>query len=671
MNKKIFLLLSILIWTIEMSGQWSLKTNLPTIYINTFDGKGITSKTTYVYAKMVYMDEESHITQWDTIQIRGRGNSTWGLNKKPYRIKFLKKQRLLGSEKANAKSWTLLANAADKTLIRNALASAYSEFSALPFSPSYKFVDLVLNDTYMGNYQISDQIDIKKKRVNIVEQDVPLAEDADISGGYLLEVDGFRDGNYFTTSVYNVPIRIHSPDEDEIVASQNQYIRDYINHFENRLRANTFSDAEKGYRAIVDSTTLVDWFLGTEITANIDGYYSTYFYKDQNDSLIYWGPMWDYDIAFNNDYRMQREQGLWTTAHSLMTDIGYGQTKLWINRMWQDPWFSRLVNRRYHELLDKGLVDYLYQKIDSLTQLLSRSIQLNYEKWGINQRTYHEIVLYSSYDQYVTDLKDFISEHCDYLKEAFADRRPPEPTPDFVPIEYFYRILNAKTAKAIDLSGTNVCQYSNIVNRETEDWIIIPANGYFQLINRSNGLALNDPTVGTSTPTTNIGTQLNVVQRDTTDTNQLWEIIPQGTEGYYNLLNVSTQHIANLNGGNSSDGTSILSYTNDYRNGESLNRLWYFIPTKEAIPEEYTGIKEHEPENYALAYNPTNQYLHFGADRREELNFVVYVYSVNGAKIGTFKADEEFSMLNQPSGTYIVTWRCGNKTRNVKFQKTN
>ena len=109
--------------------------------------------------------------------------------------------------------------------------------------------------------------------------------------------------------------------------------------------------------------------------------------------------MWDYDIAFNNDYRMQREQGVWTTAYSLMTDIGYGQTKLWINRMWQDPWFSRQVNRRYNELLDKGLVDYLYQKIDSLTQLLNRSIQLNYEKWGINQRTYHEIVLYSSYDQ--------------------------------------------------------------------------------------------------------------------------------------------------------------------------------------------------------------------------------------------------------------------------------
>ena len=354
MNKKIFLLLSILIWAVEMSGQWSLKTNLPTIYINTFDGKGITSKTTYVYAKMVYMDEDSHITQWDTIQIRGRGNSTWGLNKKPYRIKFLKKQRLLGSEKANAKSWTLLANAADKTLIRNALASAYSEFSSLPFSPSYKFVDLVLNDTYMGCYQISDQIDIKKKRVNIVEQDVPLAEDADISGGYLLEVDGFKDGNCFTTSVYNVPIRIHSPDEDEIVSSQNQYIRDYINQFENRLRANTFADAEKGYRAIVDSTTLIDWFLGTEITANIDGYYSTYFYKDQSDSLLYWGPMWDYDIAFNNDYRMQREQGVWTTAYSLMTDIGYGQTKLWINRMWQDPWFSRQVNRRYNE-------SYLYK----------------------------------------------------------------------------------------------------------------------------------------------------------------------------------------------------------------------------------------------------------------------------------------------------------------------
>lgn len=648
--------------TVSVHAQWARRTNLPTLFINTFDGRSITSKTNYVNAKLVYMDENNQITQWDTIQIRGRGNSTWNMPKKPYRIKFLSKQRFLGDDHANAKNWTLIANAADKSMIRNAITSAMGEFAGLPFNPSYKFVDLMLNNVYMGTYQISDQIDIRKKRVNIVEQDYPLAPDADISGGYLLEVDGFQDGNWFNSSVYNVPIRIHSPDEDEINDEQNYYIKKYISVFENRLKSNNFTDPISGYRQMIDSTTLVNWFLCTEISGNVDGYYSTYFYKNQADSLLYWGPLWDYDIAYNNDSRIPN------TTYSLMTDVGFGKTKLWINRMWEDPWFAKLVFNRYKELLQQGLIDYLYNEIDSLTNLLSRSIENNYEKWGIRTRVYHENVLYSSYDQYITDLKDYIYKHCEFLEESFTNKKPIEPTPPFEPIAYFYRITNANTAKAIDVNGTRVLQFSNISNRTTEDWIIIRANGHFQIINRDNEMALNDPTQGAVGPTTNVGTELNVVTIDSLDTRQLWDFIPQGTNGYYNLLNVYTQHIANLSGGNSADGTSILSYSNDARNGESKNRLWFITPTKESIPSQYTDIQEFEPENYALAYDPLTQELHFGSDTPEALSFQVHIYALSGQRIGSFTANDRFSMSKHPKGTYIITWTCNRKTRSVKFQ---
>lgn len=643
-------------------GQWALKTNLPSVFINTFDGRNITSKTNYVFARLVYMDEDSHVTQWDSIEIRGRGNSTWNMAKKPYRIKFLNKQRFLGEDRANAKSWTLLANAADKTMIRNAITSAMGEFVNLPFNPAYKFVDLTLNNVYMGTYQISDQIDIKKKRVNIVEQDYPLAPDDDISGGYLLEVDGFQDGNTFISNIYNVPIRIHSPDEKEINNDQNQYIKKYISIFENCLKSADFTHPDKGYRRLVDSTTLINWYICTEISANIDGYYSTYFYKDRADSLLYWGPLWDYDIAYNNDRRIPN------TYYSLMTDVGYGKTKEWINRMWQDPWFGKLVNRRYQELLDRGLVDYLFQKIDSLTTLLDYSIRLNYEKWGIRTRFYNEIVLYSSYDQYVSDLKDFIPTHCDYLKQAFMDKKLLEPTPPFSPRDYFYRITNANTKKAIETNGNAVVQYSNLEDRLTEDWIIRRTNGHFQILNRDNEMALNDPTIGNVGPTVNLGTPLNTAVPDTLDTRQLWDFLPQGTDGYYNLLNVYSQHIANLSGGNSADGTAILSYSNDGRNGESKNRLWLITPTQEPLPEEYTGIQDIEPANYALAYDPLSQELHFGSDTPDVLSFQVHIYTLSGKRIGTFTANERFSMSKHPKGTYIITWTCNRKTRSVKFQ---
>lgn len=663
MKKRLVLAIIASVFCLHIQAQWQRKTNLPAVYINTFDGRNITSKTYYVYAQMAYIDEESHVTQWDTIQIRGRGNSTWNMAKKPYRIKFLSKQRLLGNDHANAKNWTLIANAADKTMIRNAVTSAMGEFAGLPFNPAYKFVDLILNNTYMGTYQISDQVDVKKKRVNIEEQEVPLAEDADISGGYLLEVDGFQDGNCFHSSVYNVPIRIHSPDEDDIVESQNLYIKKYISVFENRLKSSSFNDPNIGYRQMVDSTTLVNWFLCTEMSGNIDGYYSTYFYKDQGDSLLYWGPLWDYDIAYNNDSRIPN------TIRSLMTDVGYGMTKAWINRMWEDPWFAKLVNRRYGQLLDDGLVEFLYEKIDSMTNLMARSIDLNYEKWGIRTRVYHENVLYSSYGQYVIDLKNYIANHCAFLQEAFANRKPIEPTPPFHPIERYYRITNANTSKAMESNGNNVTQYTNLEERETEDWIIRRTNGFFQIVNRASELALNDPTTGDVGPTINVGTPLNVTPPDTLDTRQLWDIIPQGTDGYYNLMNAYTQHIANLSGGNYSDGTQILSYSNDSRNGESKNRLWLITPTKEQIPIEYTGIREIEPEDYALAYDPLTQELHFGSATPEALSFTVHLYSLEGKLIGTFIANERFPMAQQPHGIYIVTWQCGGKTRSVKFGK--
>jgi hypothetical protein len=182
-------------------------------------------------------------------------------------------------------------------------------------------------------------------------------------------------------------------------------------------------------------------------------------------------------------------------------------------------------------------------------------------------------------------------------------------------------------------------------------------------------MALNDPTTGAVGPTTNIGTALNTAIPDTIDTRQLWDIIPQGTDGYYNLLNVYSQHIANLNGGSNADGTKILSYTNDNRNGESKNRMWMITPPKEQLPIEYTGIRELEPDNYALAYDPITKELHFGSDTPEALSFKVYVYTLSGKLIGTFLANERFSMQQFSNDVYIVKWNCGGKTKSVKFKK--
>ena len=351
-----------------------------------------------------------------------------------------------------------------------------------------------------------------------------------------------------------------------------------------------------------------------------------------------------------------------------MTDYGYGQTKEWVNRMWDDPWFVNLINRRYNELLDAGIVDYLQAKVDSISDLIASSQELNYQMWGINNRMYNEIVLYSSYKRYVMDLKSFITKRSEWLKSAFANKKLTEPTPPFEALDYYYRITNVNTAKAVDVIDGSVVQITNIASRKSQDWYIKPVGDYFQLINRSNDKALNDPTVGSVGPTTNVGAMLNVAIANEKDSRQLWSFVPQGKSGYYNLLNKHSQHIANLDGGDDEDYTAILSYLNDNRNGESMNRLWYITPGEE-LPGNLAGICKVEPIDYALAYNQQLHRLHFGSETPEQLTFNVCVYNVDGVKVADFIASDGYDMSALPAGVYVVIWNVEGNTRSVKFKK--
>ncbi len=673
--------------------------NIPHVYINTFNNRFITSKDNYVYARMWYVDEDDNVTFYDSLQIRGRGNATWGLAKKPYKLKFNKKAKLLGKGYANAKKWTMLANHGDKTLIRNAVTSLMGEFTGLKYNPAAKFVDLTLNDRFDGNYQISDQVEVRPHRVNITEQDVPLTEDSDITGGYLFENDNSGDFHYsdywdsqeqrtlvadgFDSPYYGLPVRIHYPEPEDLDYSQLNYARQFINDFEYRLYSEDFQDPVEGYRVMVDSASLANWYICTEISGNVDGLYSTYFYKEQQDDHIFWGPLWDYDISYNNDNRDRNGMGN-NTLRQLMVDVGYGSMTKWVRRFWEDPWFGRLINRRFHELVDSGIEDYLNAKIDSLTALINESQQLNYQRWSINSRALRERVLYSTYDEYVRDLRNYIHDHLIYLDDAFAKLAPeePEPGPDPGPgpepgpkepdfpadTLLYYAISNKGTGTFFDVSTADDLIVCNARDEESESqqWRVYPlSNGYLYVVNRATGYALNDPTEGNPTATTLTGAQLNTVPGDSLDIRQQWDFVAR--DGYYNLVSRFSQHVANLRGGSASDGTSVLSYTSDDRDAVSNNRLWAITDVAPVIP---TSIDHFDSTiDFALAYDPQSGRLHFGADNLSALTFAVSVYDHAGRLVRSFRASAGTTLAGLPRGLYLVTWTIDGRRRTVKFLK--
>ena len=647
-------------------------TNLPHLYINTYSGQDVNDKKKEVDARLYLVDEDNVLTTYDPVKIRGRGNSTWGLEKKPYRVKFDEKKRFGGSDRANAKKWTLLANHADKTLMRNALAAYIGTLCGQPFTPAARFVDLTQNGKYLGTYQISDQIDIRKRRVDIKEQDYPLKQNSNITGGYLLEADGFMDyedgKTGWRTADKHVPITIHYPDEDEINNDQFEYIKKVVNRFEYQLMRND-------YHAYADTASIISWYLANEIAANPDYIWSMYFYKEQDDDRLVFGPIWDFDIAFDNDNRVEGS-GRDPRRQLLVEGVAFTNYGLedWVNQFWRDEWFQRSVYDHYSALYNDGLEQKLLDKIDELAALLDESQKLNFERWNISQQVLREQILFNSYDEAVEDLRNFIRVRVPALLKNFAQRHPDKPDvasnidPDFIPAkDHYYTFENIGTQTIIDIDNNQIVCNAGDDNKLSQQWQIkLLGNGYHQIINRLTGLALTDPTEGASTANTNLGAQLTMATANEKDLAQQWNIVKQG-EDRYNLINRKSEHTANLSGGNPDDGTPIQSYTTDNRNGESANRQWK-INQSEIIISDINDVYLPDIE-YALAYDSQNCRLHFGSDDLSLMSFTAAVYDMSGRRVLDFKASEGANVQNLPKGIYLVVWQLNGRSHSAKFQR--
>lgn len=648
--------------------QYPQKSNLPTIYIQTENNQKITSKETYIKATLRYVDVDGE-KYYDALGIRGRGNSTWKLAKKPYRIKFDKKQEFLGPERAKAKSWTLIANFADKSLMRNALAAHLGKFAGQPFTAAAQFVDLVLNGTYVGNYQISDQVEVRAKRVDIVEQEDPMTDDSNITGGYLLEIDGFADSEpcKFTTS-RGVKITVKSPDDEIIDNRQVNYIKTYIQNFENALFSADFTDLDTGYRKYIDESTLVSWYVSSEMAANPDAFWSTYIYKNQDDPKIYWGPLWDYDIAFNNCKR----KGDMTRRMVLKDGYGADLTGVWLRRMWEDPWFVNAVNEKWKSMVENGVEKHMLDFIDAKEAELSESQILDGKLWPINNRVYDEYVLFSSYSATVDFLRKFVRERVSYLTESFEkEAAGAVPTPPFeIEEDYYYRIHNANTMKCADLTAdfSALCGNSYIDGTESQQWSIKDfGNGYCMITNRSTGLAITDaaPFVNGSYQR---NVQLTLSQPDATNQRQQWQILPLPTGGSYVIVNHATGLAWNNSGGSSNEGNPWISWDNDSNNPNKPNRHWRII--RDELKDD-TGVEElpSSMDDYIVTYSPSESIIRFISNGNAHIYGEYSLVGINGAIFKSGHIENVIDISSLPAGVYVLMWESEGKRLSHKLVK--
>jgi hypothetical protein len=361
------------------------------------------------------------------IEIRGSYSAT--LPQKPYGIETRDNQgnnnnvSLFGMPQEN--DWILIANYNDKTFLRNVLS--FDLFEKMGhYAPRTKLCEVVVNDIYNGIYVFTEKIKRDNGRVDIAKLDLDDNFGDSLTGGYIFRVDYWNQNNSWISN-YNNPnfpndaVRYvyNYPDYDEITVQQKNYIQNLVGDFEDALWSNDFEDSILGYRPYINIRSFIDYFIVNEFARNVDGFKkSRNFYKDKSskDSLIYAGPVWDFDWAYKDHSSSMINGSGWRHDYSGPTDV---KPPGWYIRLLQDTTFANELNCRYFNLRNTILdTTNIFSFIDSLSSMVSEPQNRHYTRWpilGINVGTPEIGNQPTSYSGEIIKFKSWINERLIWL----------------------------------------------------------------------------------------------------------------------------------------------------------------------------------------------------------------------------------------------------------------
>ena len=297
------------------------------------------------------------------LEIRGRGNSTWSYEKKPYRIKFNSRQSLLGMK--SAKNYVLLADYGDKSLLRNYFAHTMSKYTNLDYTLDVRHVRLFLNGEYNGVYLLTEQVEIDKNRL-----DIP----SDVGeNGFLLELEDFgrledsdREGIEYII-VNKRAFLIKGPKLEKLsleeALEKSNFAKSYLQEVMNSL-------ANENYTEWIDEEQFIEYFMIQELVKNVDINFSSVFMHRRPGERLKMGPLWDFDITMGNgDYYPYQPSGYWASNN------------VFLEKLLENPLFKEnYINRFKAFLLDNK--DDIENELSEAYNYLYPYAEENFLRWN-------------------------------------------------------------------------------------------------------------------------------------------------------------------------------------------------------------------------------------------------------------------------------------------------
>lgn len=408
--------------------------------------------------RMMIMDSRGHdYFEGDIEYIRCRGNSSYeDTDKKSYTLKLAKKADLFNM--GEAKKWVLTANAFDDTLIRNAVAFSIAGGLGLAYTPDAQYVDVYENGRFLGNYLLSEKIEVGRNRVNIrdLEDEVEVLngesgledmeffmeqqgrlfstkgyrienEPQDISGGYLLELEtsdryGLEASGFLTSRMQ--PVVFASPQ----YASYDQvsYVSGLYQDFEDAVFSENGISPYTGkkYNEYIDMDSFARKYLLEELVKNLDASFTSqyiYKYDDSISDKFYAGPCWDYDKSIaasgitDDGIDLHDPDGLYAAVQEKDSDIWYA--------LYQHTDFRKEAAKIFYEELEPMLRESAPQMIYGYSSRIDASNDCNMIRWNTFPQAEKIAEKRSLHDAKVEELAEFIDKRLDYLGSEWGDLR--------------------------------------------------------------------------------------------------------------------------------------------------------------------------------------------------------------------------------------------------------
>ena len=340
------------------------------------------------------------------VSVRGRGNSTWEWEKKPYALKLDKKQEVLGMPKH--KRWCLIANYMDRTHLRNRIAYHLGAHSNLDYTPRNEYVEFYMNGEYEGCYLLTEQIKVDANRVNVDE-----------TTGFLLEFDTYFDEEVrFRTPASNIPVNVKFPDPEDLSATRLDALKEFLARTDEAVQAVSSGTGREDPFAYLDRESMIDYWLIFELMSNHEMLHpkSVYFHKEGDGKLVA-GPIWDFDFETLPDHRRTG----WINFGSERTSLGWmswAKCNWWNVLLQHDATLRADVRRRWTEWYPflRSVPDFIRQERRSIAAAVSRDNR----RWPVIRTGNENGDLSLTFDQAAERLESVYRDRLEWLNREIS-----------------------------------------------------------------------------------------------------------------------------------------------------------------------------------------------------------------------------------------------------------